>query len=89
MHFDMPLEELKTYAPVDTEPEDFDAFWQQTLTQTRQHALNATFEPVDYGLQTIETFDVTFNGSNLSSGVYYYRLTAGEMTTTKKLMLTK
>jgi len=35
------------------------------------------------------TFDVTFDGSILSSGVYYYRLTAGEMTTTKKLMLTK
>jgi cephalosporin-C deacetylase len=62
MHFDMPLEELKTYTPARTEPEDFDAFWQQTLTQTRQHPLNATFEPVDYGLQTIEAFDVTFNG---------------------------
>jgi len=35
------------------------------------------------------TFDVTFDGSNLSSGVYYYRLTAGENATTKKLMLTK
>jgi hypothetical protein len=35
------------------------------------------------------TFDVTFDGSSLSSGVYYYRLTSGEMTTTKKLMLTK
>jgi hypothetical protein len=35
------------------------------------------------------TFDVTFDGTNLSSGVYYYRLIAGEMTTTKKLMLTK
>jgi hypothetical protein len=35
------------------------------------------------------TFDVTFDGSSLSSGVYYYRLTSAEMTTTKKLMLTK
>jgi hypothetical protein len=35
------------------------------------------------------TFDVTFNGAKLSSGVYYYRLTSAEMTTTKKLMLTK
>ena len=35
------------------------------------------------------TFDVSFDGANLSSGVYYYRLTAGEMTTTKKLMITK
>ena len=35
------------------------------------------------------TFDVMFDGSNLASGVYYYQLTAGEMTATKKLMLTK
>jgi hypothetical protein len=35
------------------------------------------------------TFDVNFDGSNLSSGVYYYQLTAGELTATKKLMLTK
>jgi hypothetical protein len=35
------------------------------------------------------TFDVNFDGSNLSSGVYYYQLTSGELTATKKLMLTK
>ncbi len=35
------------------------------------------------------TFDVTFDGSNLSSGIYYYRFTSGELTLTKKLMLTK
>ena len=35
------------------------------------------------------TFDVNFDGSNLSSGVYYYQLSAGELTATKKLMLTK
>jgi hypothetical protein len=32
---------------------------------------------------------VTFNASNLSSGVYFYRLTAGRFIETKKLMLTK
>lgn len=35
------------------------------------------------------TFDVVFAGSNFASGVYYYQLTAGEMTATKKLVLTK
>ncbi len=62
MFFDMPLEELTNYTPPRTEPANFDAFWQQTLAETRQHPLNATFEPVDYGLQTIETLDVTFSG---------------------------
>ncbi|MCZ7612227.1 MAG: T9SS type A sorting domain-containing protein [Ignavibacteriaceae bacterium] len=39
--------------------------------------------------QQAGTFDVVFDGSNLSSGVYYYQLTSGELTSTKKMMLTK
>lgn len=60
--FDLPLEQLKTYRPDRAEPPDFDAFWQTTLADARQHPLNATFEQVNYGLQAQETFDVTFNG---------------------------
>jgi cephalosporin-C deacetylase len=62
MYFDLPLEQLKVYKPTRQEPSDFDAFWQATLEQARQFPLDACFEPVDYRLQTIETFDVTFNG---------------------------
>ena len=32
---------------------------------------------------------VNFDGSNLASGVYYYTITAGNYTETKKLMLIK
>ncbi len=39
--------------------------------------------------QTAGTHSVTFNASNLSSGVYFYRLTAGSYVQTKKLMLLK
>ncbi|MGN6809236.1 MAG: acetylxylan esterase [Thermomicrobiales bacterium] len=60
--FDLPLEQLRTYQPQREEPADFDAFWQRTLAEADQHPLAATFEPVDYGLRTVETFDVTFNG---------------------------
>ncbi len=35
------------------------------------------------------SYEVTFNGSNLPSGVYFYKLTAGEFTETKKLILLK
>jgi len=58
----MPLEELKTYLPPREEPPDFDAFWQGTLAEARAFPLDATFEPVEYGLRTVETFDMTFNG---------------------------
>ncbi len=60
--FDLPLEELRTYKPPREEPADMDSFWQETLAQARQHPLAARFEPVDYRLQTVETFDVTFAG---------------------------
>jgi len=34
-------------------------------------------------------YTVTFNGSALASGVYFYRLTSGEFSDVKKLMLLK
>ncbi|MCE1164145.1 MAG: T9SS type A sorting domain-containing protein [Bacteroidetes bacterium] len=34
-------------------------------------------------------YEITFNGAGLSSGVYYYRMLAGDFTETKKLMLVK
>lgn len=60
--YDLPLDQLKTYLPERVEPSDFDQFWRNTLAQARSHPLNAHFEPVDYGLQAQETFDVTFSG---------------------------
>jgi cephalosporin-C deacetylase len=60
--FDYPLEQLKSYQPPRVEPADFDAFWQQTLAEARRYPLDARFEPVDYGLRLVESFDVTFRG---------------------------
>lgn len=62
MRFDLPLEELKTYKPAREEPSDFDAFWRQTLDEARTFPLDATYEQADYGLRTVETFDVRFRG---------------------------
>lgn len=41
-------------------------------------------EPKAAGNYTVE-----FNGNNLSSGVYFYRMEAGSFTDTKKLILSK
>lgn len=60
--FDMPLKELDAYRPERQEAPDFDAFWADSLAETRRHALNARFEPADYRLKVIETYDVTFAG---------------------------
>ena len=60
--FDLPQEALETYTPTRHEPEDFTAFWTQTLSETRAHSLNAQFVPVDAGLKTLDVFDVSFAG---------------------------
>jgi cephalosporin-C deacetylase len=62
MYFDMPLEQLRTYLPKREEPQDFDAFWADTLAQARQYPLDARFEPVQTGLRLVEVYDATFNG---------------------------
>ena len=60
--YDLPLDQLRMYMPPRNEPDDFDSFWNDTLASARQHPLNATFKPVDYGLRLIETWDVTYSG---------------------------
>lgn len=60
--FDLSLDQLRSYQPPRDEPADFDAFWQDTLAETRRAPLEPRFEPIDYGLRTVEAFDVTFNG---------------------------
>src|SRR4030095_11540119 len=41
------------------------------------------------GFQTAGNYVVDFNASTLSSGVYFYRLEAGDFTATKKMLLVK
>jgi cephalosporin-C deacetylase len=64
---DLPLDELRAYAPDLPEPADLDAFWAATLADARGHDLDARFEPVETGLTVIETFDLTFSGFGGSS----------------------
>jgi cephalosporin-C deacetylase len=60
--FDLPLSELQTYRPQRSEPNDYESFWAQTLAETRQHDLNAVFEPYDAALSLVDVYDVTFSG---------------------------
>ncbi|HEX5995010.1 MAG TPA: acetylxylan esterase [Jiangellales bacterium] len=59
--YDLPLEALATYQPEQAEPEDFDAFWKQSLTEAAgPPAIEAV--PVTTRLSTLDAFDVTFAG---------------------------
>lgn len=59
---DLPLTQLDEYAPERVEPDDFDQFWQDTLTEAGSHDLAATFVPYDIGLTAQDVYDVTFAG---------------------------
>jgi cephalosporin-C deacetylase len=61
-YYDLPLPELRAYAPALEPPSDLDAFWSQTLEDARRHDLGPIFTPVDNGLAVVETFDVSFAG---------------------------
>ncbi|MCX3063503.1 acetylxylan esterase [Streptomyces beihaiensis] len=61
-HFDLPLDELRSFKPDLTAPDDFDVFWAKTLAEAREHDLDARFEPVDTPLTAVDVFDVTYAG---------------------------
>ncbi len=61
-HFDLPLAELRAYAPDLPVPTDLSRFWSKTLSEARSHDLAATFTPVDSGLTEVDTLDVTYAG---------------------------
>lgn len=75
--WDLPLEEMRAYAPDLPVPADFEDFWATTLTDARRHPLAATFEPVDTGLALVETFDVTFAGFGGSPIKGWFHLPVG------------
>ncbi|MEQ6896625.1 acetylxylan esterase [Microbacterium sp. KR10-403] len=59
---DLPLERLHEYRSAQTEPDDFDAFWQSTLDEARGFDLIRSVTRVDAGLTTLDVYDVRFGG---------------------------
>jgi len=59
---DLPLAELRSYAPEVAEPADFDAFWAGELSAARAHPLDPRFTKVDTAIRHAGVFDVTFAG---------------------------
>lgn len=62
MYTDLPEDQLREYRSGQSEPEDFDEFWTATLQEARAFGGAPTLTPVDTGLVTVDTFDVTFPG---------------------------
>jgi cephalosporin-C deacetylase len=62
VHTDLPEADLWRYRSGQTEPDDFDAFWAETLAEARAHGGEVRLTPVRTGLATVDAFDVTFPG---------------------------
>ena len=60
MHYDLPLEEARSYRPELPVPGDLVEFWAGTLDRIGDAA--PSFRPVDSGLTAVETHDVVFAG---------------------------
>lgn len=60
--FDLPLEQLESFAPELDEPADFDEFWTTTLAEARGFDAAPVLERVDAGLTEVVVDDVTFPG---------------------------
>ena len=60
--FDLPPEELRVYRPDVAEPADFDAFWADTLAESRALAREPRLTRIDSPLRSFEVFDVSFSG---------------------------
>jgi len=60
--FDLPIDELRDFRPERDEADDFDAFWESTLNDSRAARWPTRFEPAHPELRALEVFDVTFAG---------------------------
>ncbi|MFB7947603.1 acetylxylan esterase [Kitasatospora phosalacinea] len=58
----MDLPELRKHRPERTEPDDFDAFWADTLAAARAVPARLDTAPVETGLSTLTVEDATFPG---------------------------
>ncbi|WP_033345498.1 acetylxylan esterase [Catenuloplanes japonicus] len=60
--FDLPLDQLRTYRPTPSIPDDLDAFWAETLAEARSAGAPPVATPLATPFANIRTYDVTFTG---------------------------
>jgi cephalosporin-C deacetylase len=60
--FDLSGHELASYDPPLQAPDDLDAFWEQTLAETRDHELQPVLSRIESPLVVLESYDVSWRG---------------------------
>lgn len=77
MYTDLPEPELWEHTSSLVEPDDLDAFWAETLADSRRHDAPPEVVPVRTPLTTVEVHDVTFRGFGGDPVRAWYRRPAG------------
>lgn len=78
--FDLPLDQLRRYAPEVPEPADFDAFWRATLAAEARRPVLLDVRPEPTDLRLVQTWDVTFAGFGGDPVRAWYTRPAGQDT---------
>ncbi len=65
--FDLPLKELQVYKPEQTKAQDFDVFWADKISESKNQPLNIKVTQRDYYVEGVSVFDVSFDGFRNSS----------------------
>lgn len=60
--YDLPLDELRRYAPERVEPPDLDGFWNRTIAEAADAATDPVAVPVPGLPSSVEAWDLTFSG---------------------------
>ena len=60
--FDLPLDELRTYAGRNPRPDDLDAYWAVALAELNEVIADVRLDPVRHPAPYAECFDLTFTG---------------------------
>jgi len=77
-NIDMPLEELQVYRPALTRQPDFQAYWERTLEESARTPLAATLEKVDYPVDGLQFYRVSYDGWREARICGWYVLPAGD-----------
>lgn len=69
---DQKITELKAYLPERTKQPDHDEFWEQTITETRSKPLNARLAKIDYPINEINAYQISYHGFDETPIQGYY-----------------
>lgn len=61
---DMPIKELEKYMGINPRPEDFDAYWEQAITEMKAVDSQVVMDKAEFQTPNVECYDMYFTGVN-------------------------